>query len=440
MTQRYDLEGLFCDVTKEYLSANDCFRTRGELGVYSQAAVVWLGIQQRLTNNTLQTSLGALIERIREDTSPLNLIMRPGKKLRDGKVSLNTGGASRARCRLPESIVSELFDAATANITEKLKCADDIYLMDGQVITIARTESNLKEFGKTGNGEGELHFPKMRVVSAHSLSSGVAKKVAIGTWHDSEVKLGAEVLAGLPKGAVVVMDRFFDKPTFLAKAQDLNISVVVRVRDVVAKRLFGSIPKEQAAEKEVLWLPSDKKLSGIELKGRIIKFTAQQNGFRTSEFYFFTTAHTLALEQVAALYRQRVQVESFIRQLKQTLKLFFVRAKIADNIRKEIYIAYLTFNLLRAIMQLAAQKSGVDPQRMSFTATVTLCKTYALSFLRAGSKLEHQKLYEQFVEHMNQAKIPKRNKDRSYPRVVKFPRDKYPRRGIVKDYASEEGK
>ena len=440
MAQRYDLEGLFCEVAEEYLSANDCFRTRGELGVYSQAAVVWLGIQQRLTNNTLQTSLGALIERIREDTSPLNLIMRPGKKLRDGHVSLNTGGASRARCRLPEGIVSELFEAVTVNINEKLKCADNIYLMDGQVLTIARTESNLKEFGKTGNGEGELHFPRMRVVSAHSLSSGVAKKVAIGTWHDSEVKLGAEVLTGLPKGAVVVMDRFFDKPSFLAKAQELNISVVVRVRDVVAKRLFGNLPKEEAAEKEVLWIPADKKLRDIKLKGRIMKFTAQQNGFRTSEFYFFTTAHTLSLKQVADYYRQRVQVESFIRQLKQTLKLFFVRAKKADNIRKEIYIAYLTFNLLRAIMQLAAQQGGVDPQRMSFTATVTLCKSYALSFLRASSKSKQQKLWEQFVEHMNQAKIPKRNKDRSYPRVVKFPRDKYPKRGIVKAYSEDKGK
>ena len=440
MARRYDLEGLFCEVSKEYLSANDCYRTRGELGVFSQAAVVWLGIQQRLTDNTLQTSLGALIERIREDTSPLNLIMRPGKKLRSGKISLNTGGASRARCRLPECIVSELFSAATENITEKLKCVDNVYLMDGQVITIARTESNLKEFGKTGNGEGELHFPKMRVVSAHSLSSGVAQKVAIGTWHDSEVTLGAEVLAGLPKGAVVVMDRFFDKPTFLAKAQDLNIAVVVRVRDILAKRLFGSIPNEQSAQKEVLWRPSNKKLGDIELKGRIIKYTAQQNGFRSSEFYFFTTAQTLSLQQVADLYRQRVQVESFIRQLKQTLKLFFVRAKKADNIRKEIYIAYLTFNLLRAIMQLAAKQGGLDPQRMSFTATVTLCRTYALSFLRTGSKLEHQKLYEQFVENMNQAKIPKRSKNRSYPRVVKFPRDKYPKRGIVKTYSADEGK
>lgn len=90
--------------------------------------------------------------------------------------------------------------------------------------------------------------------------------------------------------------------------------MVVRVRDVVAIPLFGNIPEEKAAEKEVVWVPSDKKPSAIEQKGRRIKFTAEQKGFRPSEFYFFTTARTLSLEQVSALYRQHVQVEGFMRQ------------------------------------------------------------------------------------------------------------------------------
>jgi hypothetical protein len=435
-----DLEGLFQEVSEEYLKEHDCFSTRGELGVFSHASVVWLGIQQRLTGNTLQTSLSTLIERIKEDTSPLNLILNPGKKIRNGKVSLNTGGVSRARSRLPEQVVAELFAAATENIETKLTSKENIYLMDGQVLTIARTDSNLKDFGSTGNGEGELHFPRMRVVSAHSLETGVAKQLAIGTWHDSEVKLAADVITALPKESILVMDRFFDKPTFLAKAQERDIQVVLRVRDMVARRLFGTIPKEAIAEKEVVWIPVDKKLSAIQIKGRIIKFTVAQSGFRTSEFYFFTTASQLSLDEVAALYRQRVKVEVFIRQLKQTLKLFFVRARKAENVRKEIYIAYLTFNLMRAVMQLAAIKGGVDPARMSFTATVTLCQTYAGLFLKARSSAERDKLYDDFVEHLLQAKLPNRKKERSYPRVVKLPRNKYPARAIVKDYFKKEGK
>lgn len=440
MGGRRDLEGLFCEVSEGYLQEHDCFATRGELGVFSQAAVVWLGIQQRLTGNSLQRSLSTLVERIREDTSPLALVVRPGKKIRDGEISLNTGGISRARDRLPETLVKELFTATTINIEQKLSSKENIYLLDGEVLTISRTKSTLDEFGKVGNGEGELHFPRMRVVGVHSLSTGVAQKIAIGTWHNSEVELGAEAISGLPAGSVLVMDRYFDKPTFLAKAQEQKIEVVVRLRDTIARRLFGGIPQEQNAEKEVIWRPYDKKLKAIELPGRVMKFTAAQNGFRSNEFFFFTTAAALSLDEVAGLYRQRVHIEVFIRQLKQTLKLFFIRAKKAQNVRKEIFLAYLTFNLLRGVMYLAAQKGGVSPQRMSFTAAVTLVQTYARSFLKAQSKSECQKLYEMFVKNMIQAKLPLRKKERSYPRVVKLPRDKYAHCGIVSIHDPENGK
>lgn len=434
-----DIGSLFNEVCGEYLREHECFETRGELGVFSHAAVVWLGIQQRLTDNTLQSSLSTLIDRIRSDNDPVSLVTRPGKKIRSGEISLNTGGVSRARERMPTTMATELLNAATTNIRKRLKDTDNIYLLDGEVLTVSRTDSVLKHFGKTGNGEGELHFPRMRVVAAHSLQTGVATSISAGTWHDSEVKLGAEVLTQLPRGSTVIMDRFFDKPTFLAKASELELSVVVRIRDMVAKRLLGGIPTSAQCEKEVIWTPADKKLKHIALKGRVIKFSAAQSGFRSSVFYFFTTSNR-PLTEIAALYRQRVKIETFIRQLKQTLKLFFIRAKKAGNVRKEISIAYLTFNLLRAIMYLAAKDLGIEPERVSFTATVTLCNAYASGFLTAKSNADKRDLYARFLAHIAQTKIPKRNKERSYPRVVKFPRDKYPKRGIVKDYSLKEGK
>jgi hypothetical protein len=443
MKESTDLESIFCKVSEGYLREQKCFSTRGELGVFSHASVIWLGIQQRLSGNSLQSSMCSLIERIREDNSPLNLILRPGKRVRDDEISLNTGGVSRARDRLSESIVSGLFDEATRNIERQISDTENIFVLDGQVITISRTESTLEDFGSTGNGSGELHFPRIRVVSAHHLKSGVAKALAIGSWKDGEVKLATEVLQSIPSGSVVIMDRFFDKPTFLAKAQERGIKVVVRIRELAARRLFGKLPKDACAEKGVTWIPSLKELKHIAIPGRVVKYTAEQSGFRSSEFFFFSTLDNgKSLSDIATFYRQRVMVEVFIRQLKQTLKLFFVRAKKADNVRKEIYISYLTFNLLRAIMHHAAKKGGVEEERISFTATVSLCQTYALSFLKARTSQERLSLYEKFVRHLLQAKIPKRNKERSYPRVIKHPRDKYKTAGIARSSTipKKEGK
>ena len=89
-------------------------------------------------------------------------------------------------------------------------------------------------------------------------------------------------------------------------------------------------------------------------------------------------------------------------------------------------------------MHFSALRGNFESERMSFTAAINLTQAYAFAFLKAKSTAEREKLIEQFTIHMGQAKLPKRSKDRSYPRVVKYPRDKYPKRGIVKDYNSEK--
>ena len=137
MTNPLSLEELFFEVSEDFLKENEGFSTRGECGVFSHAAVIWLGIQQRLSGDILSASMSALIERIREGTSPNNLALRPGKKIREGTISLNTGGVSRARERLPEELVKNLFEKVSENIESKLDESNNTYFLDGQVISIS---------------------------------------------------------------------------------------------------------------------------------------------------------------------------------------------------------------------------------------------------------------------------------------------------------------
>lgn len=435
------LDNLFSEVCGKYLEEQGGFDTRGELGIFSTAAVVWLGVQQRLKGGSLQESLGAFVEKIKTQESML-LVRRPGKKFRDGEISLATGGLSRARDRLPESLVQELYETATKNIEKKLttiRFGRPVYIMDGQVITIARTDSNLTTFSSTGNGEGELHYPRIRVVTAHAIATGVATKIAIGSWRQSEIALGREVLEQLPKGSLLVMDRGFHRPTFLNWCKELNIDVLVRLKDPAGNKLMGGCD-ESEGEARVNWESKQEDKTKIVLQGRVIKYTSKANGFRSNLFHFFTTANELTVREISELYRQRVQVEVCIRHLKQTLKLFFIGAKKGSNVKKEILIAYLTFNLLRAVMEDTANATGIDVERMSFTATITLCSAYASSFAKASTAKEQQALTEQFRKHMLQTKLPLRKKERSYPREVKLTRRKYNNAAIVKSVKQNEGK
>lgn len=91
-------------------------------------------------------------------------------------------------------------------------------------------------------------------------------------------------------------------------------------------------------------------------------------------------------------------------------------------------------------MHQAAKDAHLPSERMSFTATVMLCQTYASSFLDARTQAQRHTHYQEFVTHMAKTKSPARKQTRSYPRVLKFPRDKYPKRGIVKVYDRKDGR
>ena len=429
------LEEKFVEVCGGYLRSHEGYKIRGEQGLFSFAMVVWLGVQQRLRGNSLRESVAALTELAKRGELEF-LTSRVSKKLRNGMISGNNGGLCRARERYSVESVKGLFYESTERIFGSVSLKSKpgkVYVLDGQIIAIARSESNLKEFCATGNGEGELHFPRIRAISAHEVQSGVAREVAIGDWKSSEVALSKDVAKRLPSGSLLIMDRGFARPPFLKAMVEEGLDVLVRLNDSHGSKLLGEIPSCGCREKEVEWIPSQKKEgSNIKLKGRVIYHKTTIKGFRSSEFYFFTTNNSLPAEELAELYRQRVQVEIFIRDIKQTLRMMFIRSRKGDNVKKEILIAYLTFNLVRSIMADAALTLNLPVQRISFSATITLIKTYASLFATAKTNNDREKLKADFYTNIYQCKLPNRSKQRSYPRVIKFPRDKYQTAGIFK--------
>jgi len=429
------LEEKFVSVCDGYLSSHDGYNIRGERGLFSLAMVVWLGIQQRLSGNSLRESLRDLVARSEASRSVEFLVARLNQKILGKSISLSTGGVSRARDRYTLESVRELFYAAADKIRPTRKSDRSVYVLDGQNVTIARSESNLKHFSPTGNGEGELHFPRIRVISAHELDTGIAREVAVGDWRDSEVSLSQEVSSKLPQGSLIVMDRGFASPGFIDAVTKTGCNVLVRLKDSHGKKLLS-----QGTDSNVTWHSRNPQGETFAIPGRVIHFVSESKGFRSQVFYFFTTDGSLSADEVSALYRERVQVEVFIRDIKQTLKMAFVRSKKGENVEKEILISYLTFNLIRSVMTDAAAALNISVRRISFTATITSISAYAAAFVNAKTSKEVDALKERFYQKLYQAKLPIRSKIRSYPRVVKMTRDKYETACVVrKSLPAQEG-
>ena len=434
MKSHCSVESLFLDVCGEVLESQDGFSVRGELGVFSTAMVTWLGIQSRLGKQTLNDALSVMVDRIQTgDIS--SLVSRPGKKLREGNVSLNSGGISRAQARVSEELIKELYKVGTQNIETALgrdsNSSRPVYLIDGVVFTAAHSEQTVEEYGQTKNRDKKLHYPRFRVVSAHNLETGICTSFALGTITEHEIVLAKTLVEELPKGAIIVMDRGFSSPSLIQLANKRGITVVVRLKESLGKKFLAS----RKNEADVTWTGA----TAGEVQGRAFHFESKTPGYRSSTFYLFSNTG-LKSSELEELYLQRVQIETAIRHLKQTLSLSFIRAKTPAAIHKELYLAYLTFNLIRAVMEDTARAADISSSRLSFTATVNLCRSYANIFLRA-TPARQQGIIARFREHHLQTKLPMRKSVRSYPREVKMPRDKYPLASTVELSKNEkEGK
>jgi len=74
--------------------------------------------------------------------------------------------------------------------------------------------------------------------------------------------------------------------------------------------------------------------------------------------------------EVAKLYGLRWEIETNFRHLKTTMRMEQLKCETADGVLKELMMFVLVYNLVRAAMTLAADRQGVDPNRISFVDTL----------------------------------------------------------------------
>ena len=152
-----------------------------------------------------------------------------------------------------------------------------------------------------GNGMGELHYPKVRVISAHEVSSGIAREVAVGSWKDREVALSQNVAKRLPRGSLLIIDRGFERTYFLSAVIAEEVNVLLRLKDSHGAKLLDCEElRGEIAERSVEWV-STKSGEAISRKGRVLRFISQLKGFRSSELNFFTTDMNRSARELAEL-------------------------------------------------------------------------------------------------------------------------------------------
>jgi Transposase DDE domain len=102
---------------------------------------------------------------------------------------------------------------------------------------------------------------------------------------------------------------------------------------------------------------------------REVRYDVGPPGFRTRQITLVTTlldAETYCVADLAALYRQRWQVETSLAQLKTTMKMDVLHCKTVAGVVKELTVFALVYTLVRLVMCQSATLQHISVERISF--------------------------------------------------------------------------
>jgi hypothetical protein len=391
-------------------------------GIYCTRVVVWMMMLQRLRCATLAAAVQMLIEGAAQP------LLEHCQRVERWNVSSRTGGYCRARGRLSKLLCREVSEQILQHLQQRLKRNNEeppVYVIDGSSVELEHSPELLRAYPVAENQHGKSHWPVLRILVAHELQTGVAERPCWGPMYGqaavSEQELAETIMGQLPADARIVADRNFGVFWMAYEAQQHGLGVVLRLTKERAFKLAGAI--SQAGELAVVWKSSRHDggkrrhfTADAQVAGRVIA-TRIGRGQSQEWLYLFTTLEG-PWQKMVELYGRRGEIETDLRCLKRTVNLHHIQARSVEMLEKELLIAMSAYNLVRAVMALAAQEHGITPRQLSFSGVLNVV-FYALPNLMAADTDELRQAHMQrILDRANQCRLSRRMTKRSYPREV----------------------
>jgi hypothetical protein len=238
----------------------------------------------------------------------------------------------------------------------------------------------------------------------------------------SEQELAEKAMSHLPPGSTVLGDCNFGVFWMAYTAHQRSLGTVLRLTGVRARKLAGK-PISKQGEQDVVWTASRwdggkhrRVPIGSSVKGRLIA-VRMGRGKSKKWLYLFTTLD-LPVEEIARLYGQRWNIETDLRSLKRTVQLHHIHAKSEDVLEKELSMAVSAYNLVRAVIGMAARRSNIHPRQFSFAGVLNVVNYAWPKLIAAPTKELHDQEFLRVLDLAAQCTLPKRRKRRAYPRQI----------------------
>jgi hypothetical protein len=254
--------------------------------------------------------------------------------------------------------------------------------VDGMCLDLPGTPENGAEFGYPSNEGGRGPFPQLRVVGLGECGTRAVLGAATSPLATGEQPLARQLLGKLAPGDLLLADRNFLSHGLLKDVLATGVHVLWRAKsdvdlpvlEVLADGTWLSRIADPAASRRMRRNGADPKdIPGITV--RVIEYSVtSEDGSETSETFTLVTdlpdPALLTPEQAAGAYASRWQLETCFDELETSLRggaAVVLRSKSPPMIRQEIYAMLCCYQAIRTLISHAADDTGLDPARISFT-------------------------------------------------------------------------
>ncbi len=275
-----------------------------------------------------------------------NLVAQQKRCYHIGAKCSSRATLARVNERQPYELYRELFYKLLPKCRKhapkhRFKFKGKIYLLDATTIDLCLSVFKWAKFRQT-KGAIKLHFG----LDADGYLPAFMN-LTNGKKHESE---WAKALT-LHPGSCVVFDRGFTDYCWYKSLNERKILFVTRLKSNAQYSQYGN---RRPVHDESILSDLRVKLKGVRADFRIVEYKDPDTG---KIYKFLTNGMKLEATQVAALYKERWQIEQFFRWIKQNLKIKTFLGTSRNAVLTQLWIALIVYLLLSYIKFMA--KLGV---------------------------------------------------------------------------------
>ena len=304
--------------------------------------------------------------------------------------------------------------------------------LDGTTLKVPDSPENRRRFGLPGSDRARTAFPQMRALILVSAKLRFILGVLFAPYGRGEVRLALRMLAEIPRGALVLLDRNFNAWQFLLGLRNSGQHFLIRAKDPMKGVTLAVLGAGDRLVEMKISRSVRHRVPSLPKTVVLREITARIKG---KPFRFFTSLlepSTYRTVDLMLLYTERWQEEVVFDEIKThqcgattVNRPVILRSKTPRRVLQEAYGLVIAYNLVRSLMTQAALKHLASPIRISFTDSLERIRSATL--LMAAAATQHlPTMFEDLLRSIAQCLVPQRR--RTNPREVCVKMSRYPKK------------